>query len=302
MTEAVDGPLRAREPAAADGRTRNTSRPPVPPPLPVPVVDSHCHLDIADGDNWLDVDTALADARQANIVGIVQVGCDVPGSRWAAELAAKQPTVHATVALHPNEAPRIHAEGGLVLLEAAWSEIEKLAELPQVRGIGETGLDFYRTPPEGRGVQEESFRRHIALAKKFDKTLVIHDRDAHADVVRVLLDEGAPNKVVFHCFSGDEGLARTCARNGWHMSFAGTVTFKSAHDLRDALRAAPTELLLVETDAPYLTPTPNRGRPNASYLVPWTVRSMAETRNQDVSELSAALFNNSVRLFGAFSA
>jgi TatD DNase family protein len=273
----------------------------VPPPLPVPVVDAHCHLDIADGDNWLDVQTALSEARQANIVGIVQVGCDVPGSRWAAELAAAEPSVHATVALHPNEAPRIHAEGGLVLLEAAWAEIEKLAALPQVRGIGETGLDFYRTPPEGRGVQEESFRRHIALAKQYDKTLVIHDRDAHDDVVRVLLDEGAPDKVVFHCFSGSEALARTCAQHGWYMSFAGTVTFKSAHDLRDALRAAPSELLLVETDAPYLTPTPNRGRPNASYLVPWTVRSMAETRNDDVSQLATALYDNAVSLFGSFT-
>jgi TatD DNase family protein len=297
----TDGPLRSRDSANADGRVRSGARPPVPPPLPVPVVDSHCHLDIADGDDWLDVDTAIESARQANIVGIVQVGCDVPGSRWAAELAAAKTNVHATVALHPNEAPRIHAEGGLTLLEAAWSEIEHLAALPQVRGVGETGLDFYRTAPEGRGVQEESFRRHIELAKKYDKTLVIHDRDAHDDVVRVLLDEGAPDKVVFHCFSGTEALARVCARHGWYMSFAGTVTFKSAHDLRDALRAAPTELLLVETDAPYLTPTPNRGRPNASYLVPWTVRSMAETRNQDISELATALYANSAALFGAFA-
>jgi len=298
---ATDGPLRSRDADHVNGRPRDMARPPVPPPLPVPVVDSHCHLDIADGDNWLDVETAIEEARQANIIGIVQVGCDVPGSRWAADLASKQANVHATVALHPNEAPRIHGEGGLELLEAAWSEIEKLAALPQVRGIGETGLDFYRTPPEGRGVQEESFRRHIDMAKRYDKVLVIHDRDAHDDVVRVLLDEGAPDNVVFHCFSGDERLARTCARHGWHMSFAGTVTFKSAHDLRDALRTAPTELLLVETDAPYLTPTPHRGRPNASYLVPWTVRSMAETRNQDVSQLAAALYDNSARLFGSFT-
>lgn len=299
MSEAHDGPLRSRTPDDG-GRTRDASRPPVPPPLPVPVVDAHCHLDIKDGESWLDVETALAEARQANIVGIVQVGCDVPGSRWAAEVAAKYPTIHATVALHPNEAPRIHAEGGLPLLEAAWAEIDSLAGLPHVRGIGETGLDFYRTPPEGRGVQEESFRHHIAMAKKHGKALIIHDRDAHDDVVRVLRDEGAPDTVVFHCFSGDERLARTCAQHGWYMSFAGTVTFKSAHDLRDALRAAPSELLLVETDAPYLTPTPHRGRVNASYLVPWTVRSMAETRNDDVAALSRALFENSVRVFGAF--
>jgi TatD DNase family protein len=297
----TDGPLRARDRSESGDRASNGARPPVPPPLPVPVVDSHCHLDISDGDYWLDVDTALESARQANIVGIVQVGCDVPGSRWAADVASKYANVHATVALHPNEAPRIHAEGGLVLLEAAWAEIEKLAALPQVRGIGETGLDFFRTPPEGRGVQEESFRRHIAWAKKYDKVLVIHDRDAHDDVVRVLLDEGAPDKVIFHCFSGTESLARTCAQRGWYMSFAGTVTFKSAHELRDALRAAPQELLLVETDAPYLTPTPHRGRTNASYLIPWTVRVMAETRNEDVSQLAGAIFANSTALFGTFT-
>lgn len=300
MSEAHEGPLRSRQPDDT-GRTRDASRPPVPPPLPVPVVDAHCHLDIKDGDTWLDVDTALEEARQANIVGIVQVGCDVPGSRWAADVASRYPAIHATVALHPNETPRIHAEGGLTLLEAAWAEIDRLAALPQVRGVGETGLDFYRTPPEGRGVQEESFRRHIDMAKRHGKALIIHDRDAHDDVVRVLLDEGAPDTVVFHCFSGNERLARTCAQRGWFMSFAGTVTFKSAHDLRDALRAAPSELLLVETDAPYLTPTPHRGRVNASYLVPWTVRSMAETRNEDVAALSRALYANSVRVFGSFA-
>jgi TatD DNase family protein len=164
--------------------------------------------------------------------------------------------------------------------------------------VGETGLDFFRTEsPEGHRLQEESFRAHIAIAKRTGTTLVIHDRDAHGDVVRVLLDEGAPERVVFHCFSGGPGLARTCAEHGWWMSFAGPVTFKANDDLREAVQVAPVELLLVETDAPFLTPMPFRGRPNAPYLVPLTVRAMAATRGLDVDALCGAIAANGRRAF-----
>ncbi|MEZ5115312.1 MAG: TatD family hydrolase [Candidatus Nanopelagicales bacterium] len=272
--------------------------PPAPEPLPSPVVDTHCHLDIVAGDEWLPVDEALEQAAAVGITRIVQIGCDVESARWSVRTAAAYDEVRAGIALHPNEAPRIFAEGRHVALGDAYDAIEELAVLPEVAAIGETGLDHYRTGEDGRGIQEESFRWHIRLARRVGKPLVIHDRDAHDDVIRVLEDEGAPETVVFHCFSGDASMAAYCAERGWYLSFAGTVTFKNAEPLREALRVAPQDRVLVETDAPYLTPMPYRGRTNASYLVPLTVRSMAETRGESVESLSAALWENSVRVFG----
>ena len=255
----------------AHGRTGDP--PPLPEPLPVEVLDSHAHLDLMDGD----VDAALAAARSVGIGTVVQVGVDLPSSRWSAEVASRYEQVHAAVALHPNEAGRGAAT------DEALREVEQLALLPQVVAVGETGLDHFRTEtPEGHRLQEESFRAHIAIAKRTGTTLVIHDRDAHDDVVRVLLEEGAPDRVVFHCFSGGPDLARTCAEHGWWASFAGPVTFKANDDLREAVRVLPPELLLVETDAPFLTPVPYRSRPNAPYLVPLTVRSLAETAGTDL--------------------
>ena len=198
----------------------------------------------------------------------------------------------AAVAIHPNEA------GAGAATDEALREVEALAALPQVTAVGETGLDHYRTPPEGRAAQEESFRAHIAIAKRHGKALVVHDRDSHDDVVRVLLSEGAPDRVVFHCFSGGPDLARTCAEHGWAMSFAGPITFKPNDDLRAAAALAPPELLLVETDAPFLTPVPHRGRQNGSYLVPLTVRALAAARGDDVDELCARLAENGRRLLG----
>jgi TatD DNase family protein len=199
------------------------------------------------------------------------------------------------VALHPNDAPRYAARGQL---EEALAEIEQLAAHPRIRAIGETGLDFFRTEGEGLAHQRYSFRRHIDIAKRLDLTLQIHDRDAHSDVVQVLKEEGAPERVVFHCFSGDEDLAATCNREGWYMSFAGTLTFKNAANLRAALAVADPGLLLVETDAPFLTPHPHRGKPNASYMVPYTVRAMAELTNRDLASLCAGIGENTLRAYG----
>jgi TatD DNase family protein len=249
------------------------------------VVDNHCHLDIADGE-WLATGAAIDEAAAAHVTRIVQVGCDLPGAAWAVEAAREHPALVAAVALHPNEAPRLAAAGRL---QDALAEIERLAADDAVRAVGETGLDFFRTGAEGRPVQEESFRWHIDLAKRLGKTLVIHDRDAHEDVLRVVLSEGAPERWVMHCFSGDAEFARRCLDAGAHLSFAGTVTFKNAQPLRDALAIAPADRVLVETDAPYLTPMPHRGRPNASYLVPLTVRAMAEVRGADLTELCASI-------------
>ncbi|HYO39163.1 MAG TPA: TatD family hydrolase [Nocardioidaceae bacterium] len=291
MTEPTEGPPRRRRSGA-----RDQTPPPAPEPLPVPVVDNHCHLDIAAGEGWLATSDALAAAAAVGVPRIVQIGCDLPGARWAVQAATAHDALVAGVALHPNEAPLLAAAGRL---EEALDEIESLARSSdRVRAVGETGLDHYRTGQDGRAAQEESFRRHIDLARRLDRTLVIHDREAHADVLRVLDEEGVPDRVVMHCFSGDADFARACLDRGAWLSFAGTVTFKNADGLRAALRVAPADRVLVETDAPYLTPSPYRGRPNASYLVPLTVRSMAATRGEDLEALCAAIDANTDAAFG----
>lgn len=272
--------------------------PPAPEPLPGPLVDSHCHLDICAADGGPSVEHAMAQAREVGITKVVQVGCDVPSSRWAADIAAANDDIWAAVALHPNEAPRLAANEGPAALAAAWTVIDELADLPAVRAIGETGMDFFRTGEEGRAIQEESFRRHIQIAQRVGKTLVVHDRDSHDDVIRILDDEGSPETVVLHCFSGDADFAKAAARRGWYCSFAGVVTFKNAVDLRAALVEVPTDRLLVETDAPFLTPVPYRGKPNGPYLVPLTVRAMAEVRGESLDELIATIWDNSERAFG----
>ena len=296
----VDRPTRARAGTEEkSGSRRDRERPPAPEPLPHPVVDNHCHLDIADADHpdgWFSTEEALRAAAAVGVPRIVQIGCDLPGARWAVEAARTYDALVAGVALHPNEAPR-HAAAGT--LDEAMAEIEALAQAhDKVRAVGETGLDTFRTGEDGRAAQEESFRRHIDLARRLDKTLVIHDRDAHDDVLRIVDEEGAPDRWVMHCFSGDPDVARACLDRGAHLSFAGTVTFKNAQPLRDALAITPRDRVLVETDAPYLTPTPWRGRPNASYLVPVTVRAMAEVRGEDLEALCAAVDANTEVAFG----
>lgn len=277
---------------------RSGERPEDPEPLPHPVVDNHCHLDLAahDGpDEPVPVPDALARAAAVGVPRIVQIGCDLLSSRWAVATATAYEAIVAGVALHPNEAPRLEADG---LLDEALAEIAALATDPAVRAVGETGLDHFRTPPEGRVAQERSFRRHIEIAKAHDKTLVIHDRDSHAEVLAVLDEVGTPDRWVMHCFSGDAAFARECLDRGAHLSFAGTITFKNAEPLREALRAAPQDRILVETDAPFLTPEPWRGRPNASYLVPTTVRAMAAVRGDDLAGLCHAIEANTFRAFG----
>ncbi|GAB7006302.1 TatD family hydrolase [Nocardioides sp. AN3] len=261
--------------------------------LPHPVVDNHCHLDIARGGEALPLADALRLAGSVGVTRFVQVGCDLPSARWAVSAAAEHPQMIAAVALHPNDAP-LHED-----LDAALDEIERLATAhDRVRAVGETGLDFFRTGPDGVAAQTYSFRRHVDIAKRHRKTLQIHDRDAHDAVLEVLDAEGVPDRWVMHCFSGDADFARACLDRGAYLSFAGTVTFKNAGDLREALAITPLDRVLVETDAPFLTPAPHRGRLNSPYLIPHTLQIMAEVRGEDLGELCAAIDANTERAFG----
>jgi TatD DNase family protein len=265
-----------------------------PEPLPVPVVDTHCHLDVTAHHSGLEAQTAIDWAAAVGVSRIVQIGCDVAGSRWAVEAAERWPGVVAGVAIHPNDAARLGAD-----LTAALALVDSLAGHPRVRAVGETGLDYYRTRDEaGHKVQREAFAAHIAMAKAHRRTLVVHDRDAHPDVLDVLDAEGPPDRVVMHCFSGDAGFARACLNRGAYLSFAGPVTFKPNEALRAALAVTPPDRILVETDAPYLTPMPLRGRPNASYLIPHTVRFLASTLGLDLAVLGQALADNASTAFG----
>jgi TatD DNase family protein len=264
-----------------------TGEPPsAPERLTTPALDSHCHLDLMDAE-VADIMTA---AHAVGIERVVQIGIDVPSSQWSAEVAASRDDVWAAVAIHPNEAGSAD--------EAAWQAIADLAAQPRVVALGETGLDHFRTEADGWDAQETSFRRHIAIAKATGKAVMIHDRDAHEDVLRVLESEGAPEQVIFHCFSGDADFARRCADRGYTLSFAGNVTFKNAQDLRDAAALVPLDQLLVETDAPFLTPMPYRGRPNSPYLVPMTIRAIAEVKGVSEDEVAAGVVETAARVFG----
>jgi TatD DNase family protein len=272
------------------------SPPPAPDPLPIPVVDNHAHLDISrDGSDLPEIQAVIDAATAVGVPRIIQIGCDLPGARFTVEVIERYAALLGGVALHPNEAPKLQERGEL---DSAKAEIELLASHPRVRVIGETGLDYYRSGPEGVAAQQDSLRWHIDLAKRTGKVLQIHDRDAHEDVLRILAEEGAPDNTVMHCFSGDMPMARECVERGYLLSFSGTVTFKNARDLRNALSVTPLDSLLVETDAPYLAPAPHRGATNAPYLVPLTVRVMAGVLNVDVPSLCTALAANSERLYG----
>ena len=284
----------------ADRHNRDIDREfaPLPEPLPVPVADAHAHIEIVTNDapDSESVRKVLDDAASVGVDRIVQVGYSAEQSQWCAALADLYPgRVLAAVALHPNEAPVVEN------LEADLAIIEQLAHMPRVRAIGETGLDYFRTPPELRGVQQESFKWHIEMAKKTNKALVIHDRDSHDDVLSVLLEVGAPEKTVFHCFSGDVEMAKVCIERGYILSFAGTLTFKNAPALRDAVKITPHSQLLVETDSPFLAPTPHRGMQNTPAMIPTIVRAMAAERNEDLAELCDALSKNTERVFGSFA-
>ena len=290
--------IRQRQFQDADGTRQKLSYPDLPEPLTVGTYDNHTHLEIADGDQPMNYQDHLALANQVGILGAVQVGVTLESSKWSAEVAANEPRLLAAVAIHPNEAARYESEESLDL---DIDGISTLASQERVRAIGETGLDFFRTESEqGKKFQQHSFERHIQIAKDFGLALQIHDRDAHVEVVETLLRVGPPEKVVFHCYSGDLELAEVCAEHGWYTSFAGNITIKRNQHLRDSLKRMPIDKILVETDAPFLTPEPLRGRPNAPYLVPITVRFMAAELAMDADELSGQLAKNTVAVYGSW--
>jgi TatD DNase family protein len=254
--------------------------------LPRPALDSHTHLNMID----LPVEAVLAAAAAAGITRVVTVGTDASSSRWSAECAAQHADVYAAVAVHPND----------IMAADLVNDIETIGRLawrPKVVAVGETGLDYYRdhTPPK---VQQWWFRQHIKIAKDTGKALMIHDRDAHEDVLRILAEEGPPDRVVFHCFSGDAEMAKQCAEAGYVMSFAGNVTFPSAESLREAAAGAPSDLILVETDAPFLTPVPNRGKPNSPAMAAYTLRFLAELKGIELATFCDTVTATARRVFG----
>jgi TatD DNase family protein len=277
-------------PGAAGGAPAPADVPP-PEPLPAEALDSHCHLEMIERP----VAEVMAAARAAGITRAVTIGTDLASSNWAAQCAYGHPDVYAAVAVHPNET--VAAASSPAQREEVLAQIAELAMLERVRAIGETGLDYYREYASPV-VQQDWFRAHIAIAKQAGKALVIHDRDAHQDVLDILEAEGPPEKVIFHCFSGDAAMAKYCAGAGYVMSFAGNVTFKNAGALREAAAVAPVELLLVETDAPFLTPVPYRGKPNSPALAAHTVRALAGIKQIGVADLCAQLTATGERMFG----
>jgi TatD DNase family protein len=284
----------------ADRHNRDIDRPvaPLPAPLNTKTVDAHAHLELihnSEPDSPL-IKEILDEAASVGIDRVVQVGYSAEQSIWSVKCAESFPgRVLAAVALHPNEAPVVSD------LEKDLAIIEELAKHPRVRAIGETGLDFFRTEPALQDKQKYSFRRHIKIAKDHGKALVIHDRDAHRAVLDTLIEEGAPEKTVFHCYSGDAEMARECIDNGYILSFAGTMTFKNAPQLREAVKLVPIELLLVETDSPFLAPMPNRGALNTPAQIPNTLRAMAAERGESEDYLAAAIAENAERIFGSFN-
>ena len=274
---------------------RELDYPELPAPLSVGVYDNHAHLEIADGENPLDFRQHLARAESVGVKGVVQVGTNVATSVWSADIAAIDSRVLAAVAIHPNEAPDLQQQGEL---EDALHVIDQLAAKNRVVAVGETGLDYFRTESPMQQWQRMSFIEHIRIAKRHNIALQIHDRDAHADVVEVLLSEGAPERTVFHCFSGDTQLAEIINRHGWYASFAGTVTFKNAVGIQQALTCLEPSRLLIETDTPFLTPVPHRGKPNSPYLIPHTLRFMAHLLGADENSLAESLTENTHRVYG----
>ena len=297
-TDGADGPVRS----ATDeytGKKRKLVYPPAPQPSPVPVVDNHAHLDFRDGLVHPTPTDVMDAAASVNVVGAIQVATDLASAQYTIQAIENEPRLRGALAIHPNDTVDLAAQG---TLDQAIDAIRELAEHPAVVCIGETGLDYYRTQGETNWeIQKYAFKRHIEMAVELGLALQIHDREAHDDVIATLLSmDQLPEHVVFHSYSGDEHMAAILNEHGWYASFSGVVTFKNNDAARRAAQIMRPELLLVETDSPFLTPHPHRGRPNAPYLVPHTLYQLAATRNQSVEDLGNVIFQNTQRVYGEF--
>ncbi|WP_082911721.1 TatD family hydrolase [Enteractinococcus helveticum] len=298
ITHDADGPVRA----ATDeytGKKRKLVYPPAPPASPVPVVDNHAHIDFRDGLVQPTPTEVMDAAATVNVVGAIQVATDLESARYTIEAIEQEPRLRGALAIHPNDTVKLAEDG---VLDQAIDTIRELADHPAIVCIGETGLDYYRTEGEANwDIQKYAFKRHIEMAVELGLALQIHDREAHDDVIDTLLSvDQLPEHVVFHSYSGDEHMAAILNEHGWYASFSGVVTFKNNESARRAAQVMRPELLLVETDSPFLTPHPHRGRPNAPYLVPYTLYQLAETRNQTVEDLGNVIFQNTERVYGKF--
>jgi TatD DNase family protein len=302
-------PVHHREDRDPRRSSRDRSWPPAPEPLPVPVIDNHCHLDFSDGEEGLSLAEHVEAAARSGITAQITIGSDREAALWTARLVGSPdcpPSLRGGVAVHPNEAA-LHARGHdhegreLIGLQDALDEIDALVRGDGMVVVGETGLDWFRTSradEAARTAQIDAFRHHIALAKETGLPMQIHDRDAHADVLEVLDADGAPERTVLHCFSGDVEFARECVERGFYLSFAGNITFKNAQGLRDALADVGLGRVMVETDAPFLTPVPYRGRPNSSYLIPHTMATIAEVTGTDLERACAQIADTTREVYG----
>ncbi|WP_246840052.1 TatD family hydrolase [Auritidibacter sp. NML130574] len=284
------------------GKQRVLVYPKAPEPLVSPIIDNHAHLDFRDGLVEVSIADALDTAESVGVAGVIQVGCDLDSARFTLESIETHQRLLGAVALHPNEAAEIWDQQGQAGLERAIEAIAEMARHPRVRAVGETGLDYYRTGAKGHEAQQYSFRKHVELAVQLGKAVQIHDREAHEDVVEILLSmPQRPEHVVFHAFSAGPELADICNEHGWYMSFSGPVTFNANDRLREAAALARPELILTETDSPFLTPHPRRGRPNAPYMTPLTLRKIAEVRGTGEQQMCEQVMANTRRVYGDFS-
>ncbi|MEX2551505.1 MAG: TatD family hydrolase [Actinomycetota bacterium] len=247
-------------------------------------VDTHCHLDSLNGD----LAAFLERAWNAGVEHLVTIGTDPESSRTAIGLAERHDRVWAAVGVHPHDAENFNGD--------AADAIEEMAGHDRVVAVGEVGMDFYRDYA-GAEAQDRTFRAQIQVAKRVNKPMVMHIRDAFDEVLAVLGEVGPPERLIFHCFSGNVANARQALRLGGYVSFAGNVSYRNAEPLRDAARAVPLDRLLVETDSPYLAPHPHRGKPNEPSYVPKVGAALAAALGQPVEEVAEATSANARRVF-----
>ena len=312
---------------------RDRSWAPAPQPLPenAHVIDSHTHVaSVVPFSRAMSheaqekgqpevpvysVDELLNQAQQVGVEGVIDCGCELPNLMTAIDMAREHPrTVHAAIAIHPNESV-LHGHRGVpgpdglplkykpwhdTNFEDAMAEVHRLAVTypNQVVAIAETGMDLFRTGEAAKELQREAFRAHIALAKELNLPMQIHDRDSHKEVIETLLADGAPERTVFHSYSGDAEMGEIARENGWYLSLSGTSSYKGNDGICESARIVGLSHVMVETDAPYLSPMPYRGRTNAPYMIPYTLQSLANYLDKPLTEVAQATRKTTREVYG----